>query len=135
MGISVDAAPWVGALARVELTVTDADTAQSLGSGDVPVLGTPKLLALAEAATVGALVRRLPPGLTTVGTRVELEHRAASPIGARVIVEARLAKADGRKLVFEIVARDGRQVVAEGRVERMMVDRHRFLEKAQEDRP
>lgn len=135
MGFSVDAAPWVGALARVELTVTDADTAQSLGSGDVPVLGTPKLLALAEAATVGALVRRMPPGWTTVGTRVELEHRAATPIGGRVVVEARLAKADGRKLVFEIIARDGGRVVAEGRVERMIVDRHRFLEKTQEDRP
>ncbi|MET7423909.1 hotdog domain-containing protein [Dactylosporangium sp. NPDC005555] len=130
MGISVDAAPWVGAVARVELTVTDADTAQALGSGDVPVLGTPKVLALAEAATVGALVRRLPPGWTTVGTRVELEHRAATPIGGRVTVEARLAKTDGRKLVFEIVARDGGRTVAEGRVERMLVDRHTFLEKA-----
>lgn len=133
MGISVDAAPWVGAVARVELTVTDADTAQALGSGDVPVLGTPRVLALAEAATVGALVRRLPPGWTTVGTRVELEHRAPTPIGGRVTVEARLAKADGRKLVFEIIVRDGRQVVADGRIERMVVDRHTFLEKALED--
>ena len=130
MTFSVDAAPWVGAVARVELIVTDADTAQALGSGDVPVLGTPKVLALAEAASVGALARRLPPGWTTVGTRVELEHRAATPIGGSVTVEARLAKADGRKLVFEVVARDGNQVVAEGRVERMLVDRHRFLEKA-----
>jgi fluoroacetyl-CoA thioesterase len=81
---------------------------------------------------VGALVRRLPPGWTTVGTRVELEHRAATPIGGRVTVEARLAKADGRKLVFEIIARAGGQVVADGRVERMLVDRHRFLEKALE---
>ncbi|GAA1516832.1 hypothetical protein GCM10009827_034560 [Dactylosporangium maewongense] len=130
MGFSVDAAPWVGAVARVELIVSDADTAQALGSGDVPVLGTPKVLALAEAASVGALVRRLPPGWTTVGTRVELEHRAATPIGGKVVVEARLAKTDGRKLVFEVVARDGSQVVAEGRVERMLVDRHRFVEKA-----
>ncbi|MEV4137647.1 hotdog domain-containing protein [Dactylosporangium sp. NPDC049742] len=130
MGFSVDAAPWVGAVARVELIVSDADTAQALGSGDVPVLGTPKVLALAEAASVGALVRRLPPGWTTVGTRVELEHRAATPIGGKVVVEARLAKTDGRKLVFEVVARDGSQVVAEGRVERTLVDRHKFVEKA-----
>ncbi|GGM13420.1 thioesterase family protein [Dactylosporangium sucinum] len=131
---SVDAAPWVGAVTRVELKVTDADTAQAVGSGDVPVLGTPRVLALAEAATVGATASRLPPGFTTVGTRVELEHKAATPIGGKVTAEARLAKTDGRKLVFEIVVRDGRQIVAEGRVERIIVDRQRFLNKALEDR-
>ncbi|GAA2639435.1 hypothetical protein GCM10010399_86020 [Dactylosporangium fulvum] len=131
---TVDAAPWVGAVTRTELTVTDADTAQAVGSGDVPVLGTPRVLALAEAATVGATASRLPPGFTTVGTRIELEHRAATPIGAKVVAEARLAKADGRKLVFEISVRDGHQVVAEGRVERVIVERQRFLNKALEDR-
>ncbi|MEV8512554.1 hotdog domain-containing protein [Dactylosporangium sp. NPDC051484] len=131
---TVDATPWVGAVTRVELTVTDADTAQAVGSGDVPVLGTPRVLALAEAATVGATASRLPPGFTTVGTRVEIEHRVATPIGGRVVAEARMAKVDGRKLVFEIVVRDSRQVVAEGRVERVIVDRARFLAKALEDR-
>jgi len=126
----IDAAPWVGAVTRVELTVTDADTAQTLGSGDVPVLGTPRILALAEAATVGATASRLPPGYTTVGTRVELEHRAPTPIGGKVTAEARLSKTDGRKLVFEILVRDAHQVIAEGRVERVIVARHRFLSKA-----
>src|SRR4051794_19269500 len=130
----VDAAPWVGAVTRVELTVTDADTAQALGSGDVPVLGTPRVLALAEAATVGATASRLPPGYTTVATGADLEPRAATPIGGRVVVEARLAKADGRRLMFEIVVRDGRRIVAEGRVERVIVERARFLAKALEDR-
>jgi predicted thioesterase len=125
-----DASSWVGAVTRVQLTVTDADTAQAVGSGDVPVLGTPKILALAEAATVGATATRLPPGLTTVGVRVELEHKAATPIGRTVVAEARLAKADGRRLIFEIAVREGETVVADGRVERVVVDRHRFLEKA-----
>jgi fluoroacetyl-CoA thioesterase len=125
-----DAASWVGAVTRVQLTVTDADTAQALGSGDVPVLGTPRVLALAEAATVGATASRLPPGVTTVGTRVELEHRAATPIGRTVVAEARLAKTDGRRLIFEISVRDGEALVADGRVERIVVDRRRFLEKA-----
>ncbi|WP_433217457.1 thioesterase family protein [Dactylosporangium sp. CS-047395] len=131
---TVDASSWVGAVTRVQLTVTDADTAQALGSGDVPVLGTPRVLALAEAATVGATASRLPPGFTTVGSRVDLEHRAATPIGGRVVAEARLAKADGRRLMFEIVVRDGEKVVAEGRVERIVVERARFLAKAMEDR-
>lgn len=119
-----------GLSARVELTVTDADTAQALGSGDVPVLATPRVLALAEAATVAALAARLEPGQTTVGTRVELDHVAATAVGRRVTVLAILAKVDGRRLVFDIVVRDGDELVAEGRVERVMVDRQRFLAKA-----
>jgi fluoroacetyl-CoA thioesterase len=125
-----DASSWVGAVARVQLMVTDADTAQALGSGDVPVLATPRVLALAEAATVGATATRLPPGVTTVGVRVELEHRVATPVGRTVVAEARLAKADGRRLIFEIAVRESETVVAEGWVERMAVDRQRFLERA-----
>jgi fluoroacetyl-CoA thioesterase len=116
-----------GLSARVELTVTDADTAQSLGSGDVPVLGTPRVLALAEAATVAATARQLPGGVTTVGTRAEIEHRVATPVGRRVTAQATLAKVDGRKLLFEVVVRDGDTVVAEVRVERALLDRQRFI--------
>jgi len=116
-----------GLSARVELTVTDADTAQTLGSGDVPVLGTPRVLALAEAATVAALAGRLDAGATTVGTHVELDHLAPTPVGRRVTVLAILAKVDGRRLHFDIVVRDGEALVAEGRVERVVVDRRRFL--------
>jgi fluoroacetyl-CoA thioesterase len=125
-----DAAAWVGAMARVGLTVTDADTAQALASGDVPVLGTPRLLALAEAATVAATGAKLTPGTITVGTRVELDHRLALPVGRTVTAEARLAKVDGRRLMFEVSVRQGAQLVAEGRIERVLVDRHRFLERA-----
>jgi len=119
-----------GLSARVELTVTDADTAQALGSGDVPVLGTPRALALVEAATVAATAVRLEPGYTTVGTRVELDHRAATPVGRTVVAEAVLTKVDGRRLLFEVSVRDGGTVAVEGRVERVLVDRHAFLEKA-----
>jgi fluoroacetyl-CoA thioesterase len=120
-----------GLSARVELTVTDADTAQSLGSGDVPVLGTPRVLALAEAATVAATARQLPGGLTTVGTRAEVDHRAPTPVGRRVTAHATLAKVDGRRLVFEVAVRDGETVVAEVRVERTLIDRQRFISTAQ----
>jgi predicted thioesterase len=119
-----------GLSARVELTVTDADTAQSLGSGDVPVLGTPRVLALAEAATVAATARQMPGGVTTVGTRAEVEHRTATPVGRRVTAMATLAKVDGRKLLFEVVISDGDTPVAEVRVERMLLDRQRFIARA-----
>jgi fluoroacetyl-CoA thioesterase len=130
-GGAAEAAPaWVGAVARVELTVTDADTAQAVGSGDVPVLATPRVVGLVEAASVAATATRLPPGSTTVGTRVDLEHRAATAVGRTVVAEARLAKAEGRRLEFEVVVREGATVVAEGRVERVLVDRHSFVAKA-----
>ncbi|MEV0605416.1 hotdog domain-containing protein [Polymorphospora rubra] len=119
-----------GLTAHVELTVTDSDTAQAVGSGDVPVLGTPRVLALAEAATVAATARRMPTGMTTVGTRVELDHQAPTPIGRRVTAHAQLAKVDGRRLLFEIVVTDGDTTVAEGRVERILVDRQRFVARA-----
>jgi predicted thioesterase len=119
-----------GLTARVELTVTDADTAQSVGSGDVPVLATPRVLALAEAATVVATSRQIPGGVTTVGTRAEVEHRAPTPVGRLVTATATLAKVDGRKLLFEVEVRDGDAVVAEVRVERMVLDRQRFIAKA-----
>ena len=119
-----------GLTARVELTVTDADTAQALGSGDVPVLGTPRVLALAEAATVVATARQMPGGVTTVGTRAEVEHRAPTAVGHRVVAQATLAKVDGRKLLFEVTVHDGEELVAEVRVERMILDRQRFIQKA-----
>jgi fluoroacetyl-CoA thioesterase len=119
-----------GMLARVELTVTDADTAQSLGSGDVPVLATPRVLALAEAATVAATARQIPGGVTTVGTRAEVEHKAATRVGRTVTATATLAKVEGRKLIFDVSVRDGETTVAEVRVERVLLDRQRFIEKA-----
>ena len=81
------------------------DTAAALGSGDVPVLGTPRLLALAEAATVAAVAPHLAPGQTTVGTAVTLEHRRASPVGSGLVIEAELTEVDGRRLVFSFIAR------------------------------
>ena len=121
---------WVGASAQLELTVTDADTAQTVGSGDVPVLATPRVLALAEAATVRALARRLESGTTTVGTRVELSHKAPTPIGRTVQAAATLVKVDGRRLTFDVTVKEGDAVVAEARVERVLVERSRFLASA-----
>jgi predicted thioesterase len=119
-----------GMSAQVQLKVTDADTAQALGSGDVPVLGTPRVLALAEAATVVATARHLPAGSTTVGVRVELDHRSPTPVGRTVVAAASLTQVEGRRLVFEVTVHDDDLLVADGRVERILVDRHRFVEKA-----
>ncbi|MES9539102.1 thioesterase [Actinomadura sp. NPDC000600] len=117
-----------GLRGEVEIVVAEADTAVQVGSGDVPVLATPRLLALAEAATVKAVGPWLEEGATSVGTRVEVRHRAATPVGGRVTVTAELRDADGTRLAFAFEAVDGRgAVVGEGRVERVVVDRESFL--------
>jgi len=108
-------------------TVAEADTAAALGSGLVPVLATPRVLALVERATVAALDGTLEAGATTVGARVELEHLLASPVGATVQVSARLERVDGRRLEFAVQVRDGGRVAAAGRITRVLVDRERFL--------
>ncbi|SHE45425.1 thioesterase, FlK family [Streptoalloteichus hindustanus] len=118
----------VGLQATVELVVDRSDTAGAVGSGDVPVLATPRLLTLAEAATVAALAGRLAPATTTVGNRVELEHLLPSPVGERVAVRATLVEVDGRRLRFEVRGVDGRgELIARGGITRVVVDRARFL--------
>jgi predicted thioesterase len=146
-----------GQRASVSAVVADADTAISAGSGDVPVLATPRLLALAEAAAVAAIAPHLAPGMTSVGTSASLEHRRASPVGAEVVVEAELTEVDGRRLMFSFIAResahrpggdgegarsaagaggDGEDlVVGAGTVERVLVDRAAFLARAAGPQP
>ena len=146
-----------GQRASVSAVVADADTAISAGSGDVPVLATPRLLALAEAAAVAAIAPHLPSGMTSVGTSASLEHRRASPVGAEVIVEAELTEVEGRRLMFSFIARESARhpggagagtgaggagagdgedlVVGAGTVERVVVDRAGFLARVASHRP
>jgi fluoroacetyl-CoA thioesterase len=110
-------------------TVGEDDTALAVGSGSLPVLGTPRLLAWCEAATCAALEPGLAQGETSVGTRVQLEHLAASPVGARIEVSATTSYADGRLRRLTVSARDlgSGKVVGAGEVTRVVVDAERFL--------
>jgi fluoroacetyl-CoA thioesterase len=113
-------------------TVTDADTAVTLGSGSLPVLGTPRLLAWCEAVTCAAIAGSLDAGATSVGTRVELEHQAASPVGAEVQVTAATSYVDGRLHRFSVQARQldantPGKVVATADITRIVVDVERFM--------
>jgi predicted thioesterase len=120
-----------GGTATVGHVVGPDDTAEALGSGDLPVLGTPRLLAWCEQATVAAAATALAPGETTVGTRVELAHERATAVGTEVRVRADLVHRDGRLLRFAVVAEQevaGATVVAgRGEVTRVVVDAARFL--------
>lgn len=117
-------------VATLTFTVTDADTAVAVGSGSLPVLGTPRLLAWCEAATCAAIEPALAEGETSVGTRVALEHLAASPVGQEVEVTAAASYVDGRLHRFTVSARHlggNDKVVAAGEVTRVVVDGERFL--------
>lgn len=119
-----------GLQAESTFVVTSHDTALALGSGDVEVLATPRLIAWCEAATVAAVVDALAEGDTSVGTRVEVDHLRASSVGAEVRVRAVLTDVAGRRLDFEVEASDAGGEIAHGRISRVVVDRERFAERA-----
>ncbi len=120
-----------GLSATVQTVVAPANTAQALGSGAVPVFATPALVALLEQAAVAALAPALPPGQTSVGVRVDVQHLAATPVGMTVRAHAALLAIDGRRLTFAVTAYDDAEQVAEGTHERVLVDQERFLARVQ----
>ena len=119
-----------GLAAAVELTVTEADTAAAMHSGDVPMLGTPRVVALVEQASCKALDGNLEPGTTSVGMRIELSHLLPVPVGGVVTAEAHLERVEGRRLTFTVSVNNECGLVAAGKVTRVIVNRERFIEKA-----
>jgi fluoroacetyl-CoA thioesterase len=109
--------------------VTEADTAFAIGSGDVEVLATPRLIGICEAATMHALAGHLDADATSVGMRIRIDHLQPTPVGASVTAEALLEKVDGRRLTFTVTVSDSGGLVAAGKITRAIVDRGRFLEK------
>lgn len=121
-----------GLSGQASFVVTDDDTAIALGSGDVPVLATPRVLAWLEAATVAALSPALEPGSTSVGSRVELTHERPTPVGATVVARAEVIYVDGRLVRFSAVAEHttpggNTALVASAEITRVIVDRERFV--------
>lgn len=112
-----------------KLVVSEADTAAALGSGAVDVLGSPRLIALCEEATVNALTGALDPGATTVGMRIQLDHLQPTPVGAEVRAEAVLDRIDGRRLTFTVSAEDSGGLIAAGKITRAVIDVDRFMTK------
>ena len=121
----------IGLRYEVSLTVTDADTAVTFGTGEVAVLATPRVVALCEEAARLAVAAALSQGETTVSSRVELSHVTPVAVGATVRAEAILERVEGRRLVFAVSVADSRGLVAAGRVTRVVVETDRFLKRAQ----
>ncbi len=124
------AARMVGSTGRADLIVGALDTAIAAGSGDLPVLATPRMVALMEEAACHAVASYLPPGLTSVGTRIEVRHRAPTPVGATVSAVAVVLEATGARLAFEVTASqvvDGvESPIGDGTHTRVVVDRATF---------
>lgn len=125
----------VGAVGHAAAVVSADNTAVALGSGALPIFGTPALLALVEKAAVQALQGHLPLGMTTLGTGIQLRHMSATPLGHNVQAEATLVAVSGRRLEFRVAAFDERERIAEGTHERFIVDAGRFMERMTAKRP
>lgn len=111
--------------------VTDSNTAAALGSGTLAVFATPAMIALIEATASESVAPQLEEGSSTVGTRLDVAHSAASPVGMQVTCETELVEVDRRRLVFKVVVFDSKGEVGSGMHERFVVDNAKFMSKAQ----
>ena len=110
-----------------QLTVTEVVTATSMGSGDLPVLATPAMMALMENAAMLAVAPHLPEGSTTVGGHISASHIKPTPVGETVTATATVTKVDGKKIEFEVKAHWGDVLLGEGSHLRFIVDREKFM--------
>lgn len=111
------------------ITVTDNDTALHIGSGDLPVLATPRMMALMENAAMNAVAPQLEKDCTTVGGHIESSHLRPSAVGHTIAATATLTQIEGKKLYFDICALDGETVIGKGKHLRFIVNKEQFLSK------
>jgi len=109
--------------------VSEEDTAMHMGSGDVPVLATPRVIAWMEAAAVAAL-HGLPSETTSVGIHISVDHTTPTLVGAEVRAEAEVRVVEGKRIEFDVRAFEGNEIIAGGTHTRVVVDRRRFLARA-----
>ena len=121
----------VGTKGRAETVVTRENTAAAVGSGLVPVFGTPFMIALMENAAVNALEPYVEAGQGSVGTHLDVSHDAATPIGLKVWAEAELTAVEGKALTFSVTAYDEAGPIGKGTHNRFLIDVDRFLAKTE----
>jgi fluoroacetyl-CoA thioesterase len=114
-----------------ELLVGVEHTAPRIGSGRVPVLATPVMINVIEAAALAAVEHLLPTGHQSLGIHLDVRHFAATPVGMRIGATAELIKVDGRTLVFHVEAHDEKEPIGNGSHERVVVNVARFDQRIQ----
>lgn len=120
----------IGIKGKQEVTVTENMLSTNVGSGAVKVFATPMMIALMEKTATLSVEPYLEEGQSTVGTKVDVSHCAATPVGMKVYAETELVGIDRRRLEFKVAAYDESGLIGEGRHERFIIDVARFQEKA-----
>jgi predicted thioesterase len=120
-----------GLVGSASLIVGPEHTAPRIGSGRIPVLATPVMISLIEAAALAAAEPLLPAGHQSLGIRLDVRHFAATPVGLTVVATAQVMKVEGRTISFRVEARDERERIGDGAHERVVVNVARFDERVQ----
>jgi predicted thioesterase len=117
-----------GNAATIVFTTDEQATAIALGSGDLPVLGTPKIVALIEEAAVAAIAGRVAVSDTTVGSHIEVDHLAPTPIGGTAVATATVVAVEGRRVDFKATVTEAGKLIARANHVRYVVNRKSFLD-------
>lgn len=110
-------------------SVTESLTAASLGSGLLPVLSTPAMIAFMEGVCQHCLQPNLEEGYGTVGIEVNVRHLSATPVGMTVTVECELISVEGNLFVFDVKAFDEVGLIGEGSHKRCVINDEKFMKK------
>lgn len=116
----------VGAWAAIKETVTRDKTVAHFHDDMPEVYGTPMMIYLMELAAAKAIAPYLPPGWVSVGAEVSVKHLAATPVGFSVTARAEVLEWNGKTVTFAVEAKDGVELIGEGRHVRTPIDRERF---------
>ena len=120
----------LGITGTQSVTVSEHNSAKTMGSGTLDVFATPAMIALMEKTAWTSISSYLEDGQGTVGTKLDVSHNAPTPLGMTVTCESKLVEIDGRRLVFELTASDGKDVIGSGRHERFLIWDEKFQQKA-----
>ena len=119
-----------GIKGKQQVTVSEKNSARTMGSGTLDVFATPAMVALMEETCWKSVQDELEEGQGTVGIHLDIAHSAATPLGMTVICESELTAVEGRKLTFRVTARDEKDVIGEGTHLRFIIENEKFQEKA-----
>lgn len=111
------------------LVVGPEHTAEKVGSGVIPVLATPVMINVIEAAALACAEHLLPEGHQSLGIRLDVSHIAATPVGMKITAEAIVTGIEGRTIFFKVACRDDKELIGEGTHERVVVNAARFAER------
>ena len=120
-----------GLAGAAELVVRDEHTAPRVGSGRVAVLATPVMINLIEAASLAAVEHLLDDGYQSLGTVLNVRHIAATPVGMKVRARAEVVKVEGRTVFFAVECKDEKELIGDGRLERVVVNVAKFAQRVQ----